>query len=129
MIAIIKLTNGVELIGSITKQDSEFVTVQDPLQINYRQRMDMAPPTVFLHRYNPFAKNTEHTFRDAHVLSYATPLDGLLKYYTSTLNSIKDNVDALVDNELMEAAASFSEESNDIERAMMEKAMMKPTLN
>jgi hypothetical protein len=129
MIAIIKFTNGVELIGNITKQDNNFVTVEDPLQINYRQRMDMAPPTVFLHRYNPFAKTTEHTFRDIHVLSYATPLDGLVKYYTTTLNSIKDEVDALVDNELMEAAASYSDEASDIERAMMEKEALKPILN
>lgn len=129
MITIIKLTNGVEIIGSVVSQDVDSITIEDPLQINYRQRMDMAPPTVSLHRFNPFAKNTTHTFRYIHILSFAEPMDGLVKYYSATLNSIKEEVDAHVDNELNEAAKSFSDDPSDIDRAMMEKAMFKPILN
>jgi hypothetical protein len=129
MITIIKLTNGTEIVGTVITQDSDSVTVEDPLQINYKQRMDMAPPTVFLHRFNPFAKNTTQKFRYIHILSFAEPMDGLVKYYSATLNSIKEDVDTHVDNELNEAAKSFNDEPNDIDRAMMEKAMFKPILN
>lgn len=129
MITIIKLTNGTEIVGNVITQDSDSVTVEDPLQINYRQRMDMGPPAVSLYRFNPFAKNTIHSFRYIHVLSFAEPKDGLVKYYSATLNTIKEGMDTHVDNELTEAAKSFYDDPSDIERAMMEKAMFKPTLN
>lgn len=129
MITIIKLTNGVEIIGNVIRRGADSVTVEDPLQINYRQRMDMSPPTVSLYRFNPFAKNTVHTLGTVNVLSLAEPMDGLVKYYSATLNTIKEGMDTHVDNELTEAAKSFSDDPNDIDRAMMEKAMFKPVLN
>lgn len=132
MIALIKLTNGTEIIGDVIKQDSEFITVKDPLQINYRQRLDMAPPTVSLHRFNPFASNTEHMFRDEHILNYSVPLPGLVKYYTATLGTIKDNVDSHVNNELVEAANSYlmeDSEEDEVKKAMYEMAQLKPLLN
>jgi len=130
MISLIKLTNGTEIIGDIINQENETVTVRDPLQINYRQRMDMAPPTVFLHRFIPFAMNTDHTIRDDHVLSYSVPLPGLVVYYAATLNAIKTSVDTSVDNELQEAAKFYNEdEEEEVKRAMFEKASRKPILN
>ena len=132
MIALIKLSNGTEIIGEIIDQDLKSLTIRDPLQINYRQRLDMAPPTVSLHRFNPFASNTEHMFRDEHILNYSVPLPGLVKYYTATLGTIKDNVDKHVDNELTEAASSYlmeDSEEDEIKKAMYEMAQLKPLLN
>lgn len=130
MIALIKLTNGTELIADVIKQDEQSVILRDPLQINYRQRMDMSPPAVFLHRFIPFAHNTDHTLRDDHVLSYSIPLPGLVSYYCATLNAIRNSVDKFVDDELTIAANSYSEaEEDEIKRAMIEKDSLKPTLN
>lgn len=132
MLALIKLTNGTELIGEIINQNEQFVTLKDPLQINYKQRMDMAPPTVYLHRFNPFSNASEHTFRDEHVLTYSSPLPGLIQYYTATLGTIKSSVDEHINNELKDAAATYSDEeseSDEVKRAMMELAISKPLLN
>lgn len=129
MISIIKLTYGVEIIGDVIRLDDTHVVIADPLQINYKQRTDMGPPTVFLHRFNPFSKATEHTIKLDHVLLFSVPMDGLVKYYQATLNTIRDGGDALVDYELTEAAKSFDNETNDIDRAMMEKATFNPSLN
>ena len=130
MIALIKLSNGTEIIGDIVGQDLKSLTIRDPLQINYRQRMDMAPPAVYLHRFVPFAFNTEHVLKYEQILSYSVPIPGLVNYYSATLNAIRNNVDKFVDEELTLAANSYAEnEEEEIRRAMMEKAALKPVLN
>ncbi len=131
MISIVKLTNGIELIGDIVQYEKEFIVIKDPLQINYRQRMDMSPPTVSLHRYVPFSSHTVFNFLSMHVLNLSVPLPGLVKYYNATLKTLIESIDSSINEELEMAASFYFGESEDdqIKRAMVEIETLKPTIN
>lgn len=131
MISVIKFTNGVEIVGDVVDISTDLISVKDPLQINYRQHVNNAVPSVHLHRFSPFSMQDVHRFRHFHVLSYNKPLPGLEKYYNAVLKSIQSHVDMHVDKELEQAALFMGDnnEEEEIERAMMEKKMYKPNLN
>ena len=74
MLRLIKLVNGTELVGDIDYHNNTHIVVNEPLQINYKQRVDLAPPTVYLHRYSPFSKTRQFTFASEHILNMDEPL-------------------------------------------------------
>ena len=130
MISLIKLTNGTEIIGDIIQHKEGVTIIKNPLQINYRNRVDMGAPAVYLNRYMPFAHVHEHMFRDEHIYNYSVPMNGLIKYYNATLNSLSD-VDKSINDDLSDAASFYFGESEEdmIKKAMIEVATFKPTIN
>ena len=131
MLKLIKLISGTELVGDVIEQSKYTITVADPLQINYRQRNDMGPPSVALHRYNPFAGDREFMFMGEHILNINEPSPGLSKYYTAALKTIVENIDGTIEEELNYAAKSFGDETEEdlVREAIAEKMAYKPTLN
>lgn len=131
MLKLIKLVGGTELVGDIINMDEQTLTVADPLQINYRQRNDMGPPSVALHRYNPFAQDKIFLFLGSHVLNVNEPSPGLANYYKAALKTIAETIDDTIEEELHLAAKSFSDytEEDLVREAYAEKMAYKPTLN
>ena len=131
MLKLIKLVSGTELVGDIINMDQQTITVSDPLQINYRHRNDMGPPSVALHRYNPFAQDKIFLFLGDHVLNVNEPSPGLSRYYQAALKTISETIDDTIEEELFIAAKSFSDytEEDLVREAIAEKMAYKPTLN
>lgn len=131
MLKLIKLANNTELVGDIIDQADYTITVCDPLQINYRQRNDMGPPSVSLHRYTPFALDRIFIFVSNHIMNISDPSPGLASYYKAALKTIEESIDETIEEELNYAAKSFSEftEEDLVREALAEKIALKPTLN
>ncbi len=130
-VSIIKLVNGTEIVGNVLDDDGNVVIINDPLQINYRQRNNSNLPSISLHRYNPFSNSTCSIFNGKDILSIDLPLPGMVKYYDVSIKYIREEVDKLISEELFDAASSHNEMSDEtkIKMAMMEKQVYKPTLN
>ena len=131
MIKLIKLVNGTEIIGIVVEQTKYTITVADVLQINYRHRNDMGPPSVALHRYNPFAGDKIFVFMGEHILNVNEPSEGLAKYYSAALKTIIETIDDTIEEELNYAARSFNDHTEEdlVREAVAEKMAYKPTLN
>lgn len=130
-VSIVKLVNGTEIVGDVLANDEQVVIVNDPLQINYRQKANSTLPSISLHRFNPFSNSTCMCFNNRDVLSVDSPLPGMVKYYDVSMKVIREEVDKMISDELFDAAASYSEMSEEtkVKMAMMEKQVYKPTLN
>lgn len=119
------------MVGDVIDLADYSLTISDPLQINYRQRNDMGPPSVSLHRYTPFANDRIFIFLSNHILNVSDPSPGLAKYYKAALKTIEETIDETIEEELEYAAKSFSDytEEDLVREAIAEKQALKPTLN
>lgn len=75
MIVVAKFTDGTEIIGELTNEAENMVTIAHPLQIIYKYSMASQLPTVSFARYMMFADITEFDFQkvDFIVVSPAVP--------------------------------------------------------
>lgn len=131
MLKLVKLSNNIEIVGDVIDNSEYTLTISDPLQINYRQRNDMGPPAVSLHRYNPFANERDFIFISNHIMNISDPSPGLAKYYEAALKTIISSIDDTIEEELNYAAKSFSDYTEEelVREAIAEKMALKPTLN
>jgi hypothetical protein len=130
-ILVLKLIDGTEIIGEVFV-NSEVLTVNNPLQVNYFIRNPALAPVLTLHRYMPMASQKEFQFMPMHVLSTAIPKRGMVEYYHSMLKDITENFDEFIDNELMEKAGIANLEDpahKDVAEALLERMVKKPLLN
>jgi hypothetical protein len=130
MISIVKLTTGAEIIGEVLEENRAVIVIDNPLQVNYRQRNEALPPTISLHRFIPFAGTNMVTLKQEHIISKVSPLHSMVKYYEATLKNIQESVDPNIDQELLAASGEedLSPESQ-AKLAMIEKHITKPTVN
>lgn len=130
MVSIFKLIDGTEIIGHVSKEYDSEVMIDNPMQINYKIRSDSLVPVVSMLRYMPFALDPKTVIKKDHILSKADPMNGLVKYYESSIKSLQDSeTDKAIDEEFHNAANGELTEEMQIKLAMMEKAALKTTLN
>ena len=136
MLALIKLQNGVEVIGNVKEELKTTITLVDPLQINYRLVATQPMPTVSVSRYMPFSSTHEFTFSKKDLLHIVEPRQAMSEYYTHALYNYKSMIDDSVEQELLQAAASdridMPEEGDEITeayRALLERINLKGPLN
>lgn len=103
MLALIKLKNGIEVIGNVIENLGGAVIIEDPLQINYRLTQTNPMPTISVSRYMPFSVETTHTFDTIDVMHVTTPKQSMAEYYKHALTEYKQAIDQNVDDELREA--------------------------
>jgi len=130
MFLIIKLISNVEVIGNVLEENKSDILMDNPLQINYKQKSELHPPTISLQRYIPFSSTTHIKFKNDHILSKTTPLTSMIDYYNASLKNIQEHVDPSIDQELAVASGTteLSSESQ-VKLAMIEKHITKATLN
>lgn len=133
MVYLIKLTNGVEIVGRILENNAKIVLVSNPLQINYYQnKNNQTMPSVALQRYMPFASEEDIEFKKEHVMNVSVPVKGMDAYYSSVLNNIKLNVDTNIVADLADATdsmADLAESEKDMYMAILERMALKRPLN
>jgi len=114
MIALLKLKNGIEVIGTVNTKARDYCVMDDPFIINYRFVSGQPMPTISLSRYVPFAATHSHSFMNEDVMHYVTPSEALELYYQQALEYCKEVVDKSVDEELLGAAARKHGSGNDL---------------
>ena len=135
MLALIKLQNGQELIGNMKEEQEATVTLEDPLQINYRLIATQPMPTVSVSRYMPFASEKVFAFDKKDLLHVSKPKSAMAEYYKHALNNYKKVIDRNVDEELRYAATSPDDEEDDGDeiteayKALLERMNFKGPLN
>lgn len=132
MIQIVKLVNGSEIVGDITKEDSNAITLSNPLSINYRYKNDLSPPIVSLTRFSPFTGDKEVIFKNEHVIARITPISSMISYYHTSLKNIIEHVDPSIDQELTAASTDPDEDlspESQAKLALIERHVTKATLN
>lgn len=134
MLALIKLCNGQEVIGSIKEDFDDRVSLEDPLQINYRLVATQPMPTVSVSRYMPFAINQVFTFDKKDLLHIVEPKPAMVDYYKHALNNYKHVIDKNVEEELIGATKppegyGEGDEISDAYQALLERLNHKGPLN
>lgn len=99
MIKLIKLVSGVEVMGEVLSETKKSITLENPIQINYRN-IDGPMPAVSVTRYLQFASERQSEFDMKYVLNVVGVIQGMEKFYYYSLNNFKESVDKLVDREL-----------------------------
>lgn len=128
MISLIKLIDGTELIGELIKNNDK-VVIKKPLQINYYFKGPTSTPVVALHKYMPFAKESEFTFFADHILVTSEPKASVIEYYKTMFKDLTGEMDSALDEELYEKASMLDNETREIAAAVLERAIKKPILN
>jgi hypothetical protein len=134
MLALLKLQNGTEVIGTV-KVNRDAVTIEEPLQLNYRLVATQPMPTVSVSRYMPFSQEVVFTFNREDVVHITKPRDAMAQYYVSALKNYKKYIDQSIEEELLHAASSHEENAadegdiTDAYRALLERVNLKGPLN
>lgn len=136
MLALIKLQNGQEVIGNVKEELKTKITLEDPLQINYRLIATQPMPTVSVSRYMPFSAEQVFTFDKKDLLHIAQPRPAMADYYKHALYNYKQAIDDSVEQELLHAVGADREydeedgdEITDAYRALLERMNFKGPLN
>jgi hypothetical protein len=85
MILVLKLLNGETVLGLLALEDDTFVTIQDPMVLEYRTDLK-GHRSMVLNRYNQFSMETTISFKNTMVVSMYTADDDLSEYYFYTLD-------------------------------------------
>jgi hypothetical protein len=99
MIKLIKLVSGVEVMGEVVSESKKSITLDNPIQINYRN-IDGPMPAVSVTRYLQFASERQSEFDMKYVLNVVGVIQGMERFYHYSLNNFRESVDKLVDREL-----------------------------
>lgn len=138
MLALVKLYNGTEVIGNVKEDLKASITLEDPLQINYRLVATQPMPTVSVSRYMPFSFHQEVTFNKKDLLHVVEPRLAMKQYYQHALENYKNVIDTNIEAELLEAAGCVTREDlsldpdqelNDAYASLLEKIPFKGPLN
>lgn len=127
MISIIKLMNGTELIGSIVDENTKTITIENPIQINYKN-LESSVPSVSLTRFLQFSKDKQHTFDIKNVLCISEPIKEMQRYYEVALNHFESEIDEVVKRELIRVVSSETD-TTEMYSAMLERLSGGKALN
>ena len=107
MIKIIKLTNGIEVVGDVQEMGPLFI-MKDPFQINYKYFYGPLP-SVSLAKYLMFADNAEVVFNQKDVMNTVAPRKAFADFYEVTVKQFNSAIMPSIDAELETNVNSFNE--------------------
>lgn len=99
MIKIIKLISGAEIVGVVSQASPSEITVDNPLQINYRYFMGSTPTASFI-RYCIFGEETSTQILRNHIISQHTVRESFRKVYETNVTYYYGEHQQMIDSEL-----------------------------
>lgn len=99
MITILKLTNGVEVVGEVEIENNNEVILRHPLQINYRYYISAIPSVSFV-RYVVFAESDCVSFDRMHIMNQVKPRESFANFYESVAAEYYTRIEQSIDAEL-----------------------------
>jgi len=111
------LTNSEQFIGTLIEEDDEGIRLENPMRIATVYTSETAKtPNVVIFPWNELSKMESVYFDKFHILYYTLPKDNIVNFYKKQLDlSASTNED--------------EDEDDDTIKALVEKAMFKPTIN
>lgn len=106
MIVVAKFTDGTEIIGELTNEAENMVTIAHPLQIIYKYSMASQLPTVSFARYMMFADITEFDFQKVDFIVVSPAVADVVPIYRKMVKMLSKDEPA---SELKDASASSIE--------------------
>lgn len=99
MITIIKLNNGLEIVGWKEYENGEILVLKKPLQINYRYFVGPSPSVSFV-RYIMFSDTHEIYFQKSHIISTSKARSSFVSVYEHYSEYYYGEHEKLIDSEL-----------------------------
>lgn len=109
MTTILKLTNGVEVVGNVELETDDEVVLHKPLQINYRYVFGSIPSVSFA-RYIMFAEHQSVHFQKQHILQQVNVREAFANYYADIVDEHYDELEKRVDAEFESSLANPTQE-------------------
>ena len=128
MLTILKLINGMEVVGQVVESTTKSITIDNPIQINYKN-IEQPVPSVSLTRYMQFADTRQHQFNKRDILSMSGVMKGMELYYDAALEHFKTDVDQIVERELFRVSGSTTETTKEEYMAILERISTNQALN
>lgn len=99
MIVIAKFTDGTEIIGELTHEAENMITIAHPLQIIYKFSMTSPIPTVSFARYMMFADLTEFDFQKVDFIVVSPVVPDIIPVYKRMIKMLsrKNSTEELKD--------------------------------
>lgn len=120
-ITLIKLKNGIEVIGHINKVNNSVVELQDPMQINYKSSEVSGIPTLSFTKYCPFSTESIFKFDMEHILHVTPVRKSAEDYYVTALEFYRNVSEKHLDKELKEASLETSSPDTDHMKSFLKK--------
>lgn len=99
MTSILKLSNGLEIVGTVEINNDYGVVVDRPLQINYRYFQGSTPSVSFV-RYVMFADTQTYSFKQEDVMNVVTAREAFANYYHNVVEQYYSELEKVIDKEL-----------------------------
>lgn len=110
MTSILKLSNGLEVVGTIEVENDFTVVVNKPLQINYRYFQGSIPSVSFV-RYIMFAQSDSISFSTQDIMNVVSARESFALYYANVVNQYYGDLEKVIDKELENITTSPSAET------------------
>ena len=122
-IRLVKLANGTEILGKMVHLSKSGVTLEDPIQINYRS-INSVMPLVSVTRYLQFADTRTIHFEPKDYLHVVGIVKGMERFYNYSLGNFQNVVDKLVDRELANAVSDEELAGGEVDKSELYKAFL-----
>jgi len=105
MTSILKIVNGIEIVGEIEHEGPDFVVINKPLQINYIYFQGSVPSVSFV-RYSMFGQADSIMFQKRDILNILVAREAFAAYYTNVVDQYYANLEKIIDKELVDTTAT-----------------------
>jgi len=123
MITLIKLNNGIEIVGKLVDSYKDIISIEKPLQINYRYFIGATPSVSFV-RYVMFSKSNTIVFNRSDIVNTVEVRDSFASYYYTVVDYYFDELEKQIDAEF---ESLIDSESTNKEQQMKRILEMMPT--
>lgn len=110
MTSILKLSNGLEVVGTIEVENDFTVVVNKPLQINYRYFQASIPSVSFV-RYIMFAQSDSISFSTQDIMNVVSARESFASYYANVVDQYYGDLEKVIDKELVNITTPPSAET------------------
>lgn len=119
-VSLIKLKNGVEIIGDIIRIDDK-ILLENPMQVNYRVAEQTSYPSIFFSKYCQFSSEEIFQFDMDYVLHVTPVKKSIEKYYSYALDQYKNVTEKYLENELVNAIGPKDLGNNEVLKTFLKK--------
>jgi hypothetical protein len=119
-ISLIKLKNGIEVIGHIVKIDNS-ILLEDPMQVNYKSLQNSELPVISFSRYCPLSVEDIFQFDKEYVLHVTPVKKSIEKYYMQAVQEYKMFIEKYMDEEFTNALQPKESIQRELYKKFLEK--------
>lgn len=123
MTSILKLSNGLEIVGTVELNNDYGIVVDRPLQINYRYFQGSIPSVSFV-RYIMFAETQTYSFKQQDVINVVNAREAFANYYNNVVDQYYSELEKVIDKELSSISKTDNLHESILEMMSVEGATM-----